>query len=389
MANPSPDPPKKLRPDETDASPQESAPKRRRSDEGAAAVPTRRPAIQSLATTGLFILALFYTLYFCRSFLLPLVLALLFALLLHPAVRGLKRLRVPEPLGAGLVLLCLLGSLAVGLFQLAEPAYDWVQKAPQSLRLVQSKAQAILKPVETLGRATEQMQKIAEASGGGGARLRAVTLKPASLGGWLFTEAADLAVGAVLMVVLLYFLLASGDLFLRKLVRALPRVEDKRRAQQIARQVRTDMSGYLATVTMINLGLGLAVWLSMSLIGLPNPLLWGVLAAVTNYVPYLGPGVNYVVLTLLGLLTFKDLQHALLPPAVFLMINLVEAYLLTPMILSHRLTLNPVVVFLSLTFWGWMWGVAGAILAVPIMVVFKILCDHIEPLAPLSEFLEK
>jgi len=125
----------------------------------------------------------------------------------------------------------------------------------------------------------------------------------------------------------------------------------------------------------------------MWLIGLPNPLLWGVLAAVANFIPYLGPIAMITVLAMVGFLTFNGLSQALLAPGVYIGLHLLETYLLTPLILGRRLTLNPVVIFLGFTFWGWLWGITGAVLAVPIMVVFKIFCDHSEPLAPIGEFL--
>jgi predicted PurR-regulated permease PerM len=175
-------------------------------------------------------------------------------------------------------------------------------------------------------------------------------------------------------------------MFLRKLIKALPGL-DKKRAVKIARQIESEISTYLSSLTFINLALGAAVWGAMALIGVPNPLLWGAMATITNYVPYLGAMTMYAVLTGLGFLTFNDLPHALLPPGAFLVCNVLEAFVLTPLILSRRLTLNPVVIFLALSFWGWLWGIAGAVMAVPIMVVFKIFCDHSETLAPVGELL--
>jgi predicted PurR-regulated permease PerM len=186
---------------------------------------------------------------------------------------------------------------------------------------------------------------------------------------------------------MLFFLLASGDLFMRKLIRVLPRVEDRKRAVEIARQVEEEVGRYLGTVTMMNLGIGTAVWISMALLGMPNPLLWGVMVFVSNFVPYLGSILCYVVIAVVGFLTFDTLGRCLLPLGVYLLLNFAEAYVVTPLVLGRRLTLNPVVLFLSLTFWGFLWGIPGAVLAVPIMVVFKIFCDHIEPLAPIGEFL--
>jgi predicted PurR-regulated permease PerM len=347
----------------------------------------QRP-LGSLALTGLFVLAAFYTLYFCRSLLLPLVMAGLFSLLLSPLVRALKRLHVPEPLGAGLVILALLGALGAGIYGLSGPAFDWVQRAPQSLRSAQVKLRDLQRSMQRLGRATEQVEKLADATAAVPPQpVVAVAVQSTSLRERIFSRATDLVTDAVVMVILLYFLLASGDLFLRKLIRVLPRLEDKRRAVEIARQVERDISAYLSTVTLINLCLGASVAACFYLIGVPNPLLWGAMVTVLNYVPYLGPIVDYSVFLMVGLLTFNGAWHILLPAAAFLVLNVLEAYVLTPLLLGRRLTLNPVVLFIGLTFWGWIWGIVGAILAVPILAVFKIFCDHIEPLAPIGEFL--
>jgi predicted PurR-regulated permease PerM len=341
--------------------------------------------IRSLALTGLFVLAAFYTLYLARSFFLPIVIALLLNFLLSPLVRALKKIRIPEALGAGLVILVLFGALGWGIYNLAGPALDWAEQAPRSLRSIERKLRSFKKPVQTMSRATQQVEKMTNV--GGAPETPKVAVTTESLGERVFNRTTDFLANGVVMFTLLYFLLASGDLFLRKLIRVLPRLEDKKRAVEIARQIESDVSAYLATVTCINLALGLAVWGVMSWIGLPNAMLWGVLAFVTNYIPYLGAIVMIGVLAMVGLLTFDDVGKALLAPGAFIGLNILESYLVTPMVLGRRLTLNPVVIFLSLTFWGWLWGIAGALLAVPIMVVIKIFCDHSEPLASLGEFL--
>jgi predicted PurR-regulated permease PerM len=341
--------------------------------------------IKSIALTGLFILALFYTLYLARSFFLPIILSLMFSFLLSPVVRWLKKLHIPEALGAALVVFGLLGLLGLSIFELATPAYEWMGQAPQSLRKIENRLRELKKPVQEVSKATQQVEKITKVGSGPEPAKVAVTTQ--TLGERVFSRATDFVSNGVVMFILLYFLLASGDMFLRKLIKVTPTLSDKKRAVEIARQIETDISAYLATITLINLILGFAVWGIMSLIGVPNPVLWGVLATLTNYIPYLGAIVMIAVLAMVGLLSFPDLPHALMPPAAFVGLNILESYLLTPMILGRRLTLNPVVIFLGLTFWGWLWGITGAILAVPIMVVFKIFCDHSEPLAPIGEFL--
>ncbi|HEX3551872.1 MAG TPA: AI-2E family transporter [Thermoanaerobaculia bacterium] len=342
--------------------------------------------IKSLALTGLFILAGFYTLYFGREFFLPLILALLLSFLLSPIVRFFKKLHVPEALGAAVVVLSLLAVLGVGIYELSGQAYTWMQQAPASLSKIERRLRELKKPVQTVSKATEQVAKVAQV-GGGDQRAPVTASAAPSLGERLASGAFAFVASGVTMLILLYFLLAAGDLFLRKLIKVLPSLADKKRAVEIAREIETEISTYLSTVTFINVVLGLAVWGAMALIGVPNPLLWGVMATFTNYVPYLGAMTMYVVLAGVGFLTFSDLPHSLMPPGAFLVLNVLEAYLLTPMILGRRLTLNPVVIFLALSFWGWLWGITGAVLAVPIMVVFKIFCDHSEPLAPIGEFL--
>lgn len=342
--------------------------------------------IRSIALTGLFILASFYTLYLGRAFFLPIVLGLLLNFLLSPVVRGLKKIHIPEAVSAALVILSLLGLLTLGIVQLATPAYGWMATAPQSLRRIESKIRDLKRPVQTVSKATEQVEKITKVAGGAD-NTQKVQVTTESLGSRVLSRATELVSSAVVVFIFLYFLLASGDLFLRKLIKVLPKLEDKKRAVEIARQIETEVSVYLGTITLINAGLGLAVWGGLALAGLPNPLLWGVLTAIANFVPYLGPIAMFSVLSMVGLLTYPDLPHALIPPGIFLGLHLLESYLLTPTILGRRLTLNPVVIFLGLTFWGWLWGITGAILAVPILMIFKIVCEHSEPLAPVSELM--
>ncbi len=341
--------------------------------------------VKSLALSGLFILAAFYTLYLARAFFLPIILAVLLAFLLSPVVRWLKKLHIPEGLGSAVVVFGFLGLLGWGVYGLSGPAYEWASQAPRTLRKVEAKLRDFKKPVQTVSKATEQMEKMTRV--GGGRQPTQVAVQAESLGERMVSQATDFISNGLVMIILLYFLLASGDMFLRKMIRVLPSLADKKRAVEIARQIETEVSAYLATITFINVLLGLAVWGIMSLIGLPNPLLWGVLAAVTNYIPYLGGLLMIGILAMVGFVTFDTLGQSLMAPGAFIGLNLVESYFLTPMILGRRLTLNPVVIFLGLTFWGWLWGITGAVLAVPIMVVFKIFCDHSEALAPIGEFL--
>jgi predicted PurR-regulated permease PerM len=344
-----------------------------------------RETARSIGITILVVLALLYTLYFARAFVIPIAFAVLLNLLLSPAIRALARLRIPPPLGAGFVILALLGGLGAGGYALAGPARAWVAKAPRTLAAARAKLERVREPVEQVTRTAEQVESAANL--GPSSRVREVVVRGPSLASRLFGTTESLLVGALEVLVLLYFLLAGGDLFLQKLIKVLPQFRDKRTAVRIARETEASISTYLLTVTMVNAGEGLVVAAAMHLLHLPNALLWGTLAALLEFIPYLGAATMVGVLTLAGFTTFSSTGHALLVPLSFLAINLIQANFVTPLLLGHRLTLNPVAIFVGLALWFFLWGIPGAFIAVPLLATFKILCDHIEPLAPIGEFL--
>jgi len=184
-------------------------------------------------------------------------------------------------------------------------------------------------------------------------------------------------------------LLASGDLFLQKLVRVMPTFRDKKRAVEISHEIQQNVSNYLFSVSLINIGLGLAVGSGLYFMEVPNAAMWGITVAVLNFVPYFGPVAGVIVLGTVGLLTFDTLWKGLLPPAWYLLLHLLEANLITPVLLGRRFMLNPVVIFVSLIFWTWLWGVPGALLSVPILVLIKVVCDRVPAMSPVSELLSR
>lgn len=341
--------------------------------------------VHSIALWGLFLLAVFYTLYLGRDFFLPVTLAFLFSLMLGPAVRGLKRIRIPEPLGAALVLLLLLGVAGYGIYRLYEPAQAWVQKAPDSFRRIEDKLRQIKQPIGQVTKASQAAEKLA--SFGDAQPTQKVAIDRPSLLSAIFSGTSAFLAQTMVMLIILYFLLASGDLFLRKLVGVLPLLEDKKRAVEITRQMETDISTYLAMVTIINLAKGAALCVAMYFIGVPNPLLWGAMAAVLTYIPYVGSLVVGGILTFVAVLTFDAIWRIVSVPAACLIIDVIEAYIVTPLLVGKRLTINPVVLLVWLVFWGWLWGVAGALIAVPLLASFKIICDHVDGLKPVGELI--
>ena len=361
------------------AEPQASA----RADSLSAAV-----RVQSVATSGLFILAAFYTVHFAKPILMPVVAAVILYALLWPLVRLFANLHIPPPLGALIVVAGLVGGAGTGIYFLAGPATSWLDQAPEALSEIRAKIKA---PVQEIRDAKRQVANLVDPDPASG---------PAPVpdnGGLVLgvTEAAVSVLGVVqqvgisllIIVALLYLLLASGTLFQLKLVRSLSSFRHKKQAVEITNQIQKDIAGYLGTVTLINSGLGVAIGLGLYLAGIPNPVLWGTMAALLNFVPYIGLAIGATIVSIVGLLTFDLLTDALIPAAVYITCNAIEANFITPMLLSQRLTLNAVVVFLSVILWGWLWGISGALMAVPMLAVLKVVADRVDGLAPLSDFL--
>jgi predicted PurR-regulated permease PerM len=339
--------------------------------------------VGSIALTGLFILAVFYTTYFMRSILLPIVLALLLSYLLRPIVRGLAQLKIPVPVSAALLLIGFFGLVGYGISALATPTVEWLQKAPAGLTELQRKLLPVKKSVAQVTQATGAIEKLASTN----AEIKAVEVKRHPITEMLFMRTPEFAASAVLSLILLYFLLVYDQTFIAKLVKLLPTLSDKKAAVGIAHDIESQVSRYLFTVTAINVCLGVAVGTAVGLLGLRNPVMWGAMVTLLNFVPYLGALTGIICMTIGAVLSFDSFGYALIFPAVYLGFGVLEGSFITPWVMGRSLTLNPMIILLSLSFWGWMWGIVGIILAVPILAAFKIFCAHIEPMEPLAEFL--
>ena len=343
------------------------------------------PRGRSIEVTILTTLALLYTLYFAREFLIPIAFAVLLNFLLSPLIRRMVRLGIKAPIGAAIIVLVLLTAVAEGAYQLAGPAQRWAMTAPESFARAEQKVRSIIRPVQQV---TQNVARAADAVGAQTERAPSVVVQTGpSVSSRLFGTTQRIAGGLVEVFILLYFLLAGGDLFLQKLIKVLPHFGDKVKAVEIARATEAAVSAYLSTTLVINIVEGAVVAGVLWLLGMPNVLLWGALVACFEFVPYLGAFAAVVVLSVAGLTTFDEVPRALLVPGSFLAINLLQANVVAPMLLGHRLTLNPVAIFIGLAFFFWIWGVPGAFLAVPLLASFKIFCDHIESLAAVGEFL--
>jgi predicted PurR-regulated permease PerM len=338
-----------------------------------------------LVGSGLLLLALLAACYIAAAIVLPVALAFVLMLVLQPALRISERWRVPRVV-ASLLLIILLFAVIAGLAAvLAVPASDWAKKLPDALPRLQERLHFLSEPIgiiqnvlaqaKHLGRPAAEVMPVVTVEGTG---------VPQQLLGFVGGFLGQL----LETIVVLFFLLLSGDTFLRRLVEILPNFRNKRQAVEISQQIESDISVYLMTITVVNAGVGILSGLAAWLCGLGDPILWGTLAFLLNFVPVLGPAVGVAIFFVVGLLSFDALWQAALPAALYFGIHIVEGETLTPWLLARRFTLNPVLVILSLVFWYWMWGVPGAILAMPLLATLKIVCDHIQPLAPLGHFIE-
>jgi predicted PurR-regulated permease PerM len=334
---------------------------------------------------GLFVLAVLAAAYVAREIMLPLVFAIVLKLLLQPAFRLLERLHVPRIIAALLLILALFGTV-VGLgTAISSPARTWAAKLPEGIPRLQERLSFMREPVDTLQRFLQQVEDFGET---GPSPTVAASAQGPTLLSKLFTGTRNFASGFFTTVLFLFFLLVSGDIFLHRLVEIMPRFRSKRQVVDIAQQIESDVSAYLVTITIMNAAVGIATALAMWFTGVGDPILWGTVAFLLNYVPILGTALGVLIFLFAGLLTHDILWQALLPAGLYLGIHLIEGETITPMLLARRFTLNPVLVIISLVFWFWMWGIPGAILAVPMLAVTKIICDRVRPLAALGHFLE-
>jgi predicted PurR-regulated permease PerM len=338
------------------------------------------------AQTLVMVLGTIAFLYFARPVVLPIVLACVAGMTLKPLIRWLSQCHIRPALGAGLVLCLFVTVVGVGFMQLGRPAAAWMNEAPLHMTDLRQRIQKLIPRLARLNQAATAMNNM-------GAPLEeknkpaTVELKSSRVPDGLINWTGTFLAGLGETLVLLYLLLASGDLFLQKLVHVMPTLSDKKRAVEISHEIQQNISNYLFSVFLINLGLGLIVSGGLYWLGLPNAAMWGALVAMLNFVPYFGPVAGMVLLGVAGLLSFDTLWQALLPPAWFLALHLLESNFITPVLLGRRFTLNPVMIFISLIFWTWLWGIPGALLSVPILVSIKVVCDRVPALSPVSELL--
>ena len=332
---------------------------------------------------GIFLVLLFGVLYFARDLFLPIVIGILVALTLSPIVRAAARWGIPEPVSAVVLVLGATVLVFVGAYALSGPVSEMLAALPGMGRDLRFKLDGFLDTLKAAQDATSEVENMANGSSS------SPTVAIAQPG--FLSLAAGTALSMTSLtgagLVLAMFLRASGNLFYEKLVAALPTFGDKRRAVKTVRDVERQVSRYFLTITVINGCLGLAIGGAMYVVGMANPVLWGVLAFALNFVPFVGAVIGAAAVAAFGLIGSDSLLMGLLPAGVYLTLTTLEGQFITPAILGRRLELNIVAVFLTVLIWSWLWSIPGALMAVPFLVMVKVICDNSESFAVFGSFL--
>ncbi len=330
------------------------------------------------------VLAILYTAYLAQNLIAPITAAVVGSFIFMPLMRAVPFRFLPDAVSASIIVAVIIGTLGGGIYMLAEPAAEWTARIPAALEEIEEKSRELSEPVAAMRRASKQVEEMTRADDAP----REVVVRDEGLVAQAMEVAGQKGASALIFIVLLYFLLATGELLRDRIIRSAKRLTDKERARRILLSIEREISTFLLSISLINAGLGIAIGVSMWAIGLPNAMLWGVAAALLNFIPYAGPIAGMVLTGIVGFLTFDSVGEAMLAPAAYFLWNLVESQFVTPSVLGRRHTLNAAVVFVSIVFWGWMWGVIGAVLAVPILVIMNTCFAQIEGLRKFSLFID-
>lgn len=343
---------------------------------------THLEAIRRSLNAVLLILV-FVTGYFAKDLLLPVLLGFLIALTLSPVSRSLARIGIPHWISAvGLIGITAFAIVAMIYFS-AGTVVGWMDNASAMGSELQTKLSGIFRQLENVRQAGEDVADMATSD----PAVQEVVIKQPTLVNGVMNTVSNIGTTLAVSLVLACFLLASGDMFYIKLVQSFQTMTGKKRALTMVYDIERRVSHYLLTIALINAGLGICVGIVLTVLGMPYPYIWGIAAFLLNFLPYLGALTGVALVAALSIVTFDSFSYALLPPLAYLTLTTLEGNVVTPMLLGRRLELNTVAVFLTVVLWGWLWGVAGALVAVPFLVVFKVIADNIEGMEVIGNFL--
>ena len=345
--------------------------------------PRASSALVVLATV-----AVGFTLWAAQGLLLPVLLAMFFALVGNPVIRLLQRLYIPRFIGALLVLLFGLAGTGLLAQQLMEPAGEWMRQVPREMRSLAPKLRDLAKPVQEANKAAEN---IARAAGGESGSRPVEVVRTEVNDPYKTLTATPRMLASVLAVVLLtFFFMVYGQNLQRNALALLPDRQQKRLTVDILHSIEREMSRYVLTISAINVLVGLALAGALYWMGIPGDeaLLWGTMAAILNFAPYVGPLIGILIMLLMGFVNFDEFWQSVMPAAVYLGLHTLEGQFITPIVLGARMALSPLVLILALMVFGWLWGIIGLLLAVPLLVCFKIILTKVEGLEGWARLLE-
>ncbi|ASQ46062.1 AI-2E family transporter [Legionella clemsonensis] len=330
-------------------------------------------------------LAIIFVLYIAQAILFPLVLAFFLYLLFNPLSKLLQQLKIPKLLTSATITALLLALISFGISSLTVPAVTWIDQAPEKMQILEQKFSFVKKPIAKLSETFKKAQTITETR-----QTPKVEIKTGvtDIGYSIFDLTTNVILFIFLVLIYLFFLLIYTDTIFKNLQKVITYRQTKI-ANNFLLTIEKDISTYLITFTIICICLGLAIATMLWMLAIPNAILWGVMATCLNFIPYIGPAIGILVIFFVSLLTFDSYFYILLPPLLYFLINNIEGQIITPILLGSRLNLNPLVVFFSILFWAWLWGIGGALLSIPLLVVAKIMMARIPSLAKYSLLLEK
>ncbi|TPO02806.1 AI-2E family transporter [Mesorhizobium sp. B1-1-5] len=334
---------------------------------------------------GIFILLTIAALYFARDFFMPVILAFLLALTLTPIVRFLRKHGVPEVVSATLLVLLSIFVFVVAGYLLSGPVIDLINNSYSIGQQLTERLAPFKRPLERVMDLAHQLEALTETSQEPG--VQRVAVAPSGVLSTAASNILEAGTSITIVFVLSLFLLASGTLFYEKIVQSFTSMTQKKRALRVVYDVEHEISHYLLTVALINAGLGTVIGLGLWGLGMPTPLVWGAAAALLNFLPYVGALMTVLLVAIIALISFDTIAYALLAPAFVVLCDIVEGQFVTPTVVGRRLEINAVAILIAIAFWSWLWGFVGALMAVPLLVVIKVFCDHFEGLSHVGNFL--
>jgi predicted PurR-regulated permease PerM len=339
---------------------------------------------------GIFLILTVFALDFAREFLLPVTMAFFIALTFRPIIRKASRRGIPAWLSASIFMGGLIILTTALIYALSTPLAGWISDAPEYARIFRERFEALRDSLQPIANLSDRVNEAAELSTAAQTTEVVVTESNSPIFNYVAQGAGysiSVIATIVLTIVTAAFMMASGDLFYEKLVRVFPTLADKKRALRIVYDVEGEVSSYILIVSVINLGLGIFVGVAFFVLGMPAAWLWGLLAFLFNFIPYVGAIFGIALSGFMAVITFDTVFYAALIPLAYSILNGIENQFVTPVLLGRRLSLNSVAILISLTFWTWLWGIAGTMLAVPILMTIKVLASHIDGWKSAGEFL--